>query len=379
MRTLLSLICGLVLPVIALAQNAPPPPSLVARSWLLIDHASGQILASQNPEERAEPASLTKLMTAYLTFSALKQGKLKLDQVVPVSERAWARRNLGGSLMFIDPKTPVTVDQLIHGMIIQSGNDACIALAEAVSGSEEAFVATMNREAQRLGLTQTRFANTTGLTDAQHYSTALDLARLTQALIRDFPEYYPIYSIKEYTYNRITQMNRNRLLRVPDAQVDGVKTGHTSAAGYCLISSSKRAGRRLISVVMGANSEESRARESLNLLTWGFLNFDAVKLYDKGQAVAQLKTFKGTQATVKAGFLEDLTLSLPKGMADRIKVQLESRQPLVAPIQTGQQIGTLKINLDGKPWGEQPVVALEDVPLAGIFGRAWDSLRLWLQ
>jgi len=374
MRFLLSLF-ALLLAFSAHAQLAPPPPALAARAWLLIDHTSNQPLASQAADERVEPASLTKLMTAYLTFAAIKQGLLKVDQQVPVSERAW---KAPGSRMFIEPKKPVTVDELIRGMIVQSGNDACIALAEAVAGTEEAFVAMMNREAARLGLANTRYMNSTGLPDPQHYSTATDLARLASALIRDFPEFYPIYSMKEYAYNRITQPNRNRLLWL-DPTVDGVKTGHTEAAGYCLIASSRRGSRRLLSVVLGANSDSMRAQESLKLLNFGFQAFDAVKLYDKGQALAQPKVFKGTQGTVKAGFTEDFVLSLPKGMVDRLKVQLISVQPLLAPVQRGQRIATLQLTLADKPWGEYPVVALEDVPVAGVLGRAWDTMRLWFQ
>jgi D-alanyl-D-alanine carboxypeptidase (penicillin-binding protein 5/6) len=236
----------------------------------------------------------------------------------------------------------------------------------------------MNREAQRLGLTNTRFVNATGLPDPQHYSTARDLARLAQAIIRDFPEYYPLYSKKEYTYNKITQPNRNRLLWL-DPSVDGMKTGHTESAGYCLIASGKRGPRRLISVVLGAASDNLRAQESQRLLNHGFQNFDAVRFYDAGQAVSQLKVFKGQQATVKAGFAEGLVLSLPKGIAERMTVQLASQQPLLAPVQAGQKVGTLKLLLDDKVWGEYPVTALEAVPPAGLLGRAWDSLMLWFR
>jgi serine-type D-Ala-D-Ala carboxypeptidase (penicillin-binding protein 5/6) len=361
----------------ALAQSVPPP-QLAARSWLLLDHASNQVLAEQAADERVEPASLTKLMTAYLSFAALRQKRIALDQVVPVSERAW---KAPGSRMFIEPNRPVTVKELLYGMIVQSGNDACTALAEVIAGSEENFVVAMNREAQRLGLKNTKFMNATGLPDPQHYASARDLALLAQAIIRDFPDFYPIYATKEYTYNRITQPNRNRLLWL-DPTVDGVKTGHTEAAGYCLIASSRRGPRRLVSVVLGTASDNARAQESLKLLNHGFVAFDAVKLYDRNFALSQLKVFKGTQNTVKAGFTEDFVLSLPKGAAvskDAIKVQLESRQPLLAPVQQGDRIATLKLTVNDKPWGEYPVVALETVPVAGIFGRAWDSVKLYFQ
>jgi len=294
---------------------------------------------------------------------------------VPVSERAWKTQ---GSRMFIEPNKPVTVDELMRGMIVQSGNDACVALAEAVAGTEESFVQLMNREAQRLGLKNTHFVSSTGLSDPQHYSTARDLATLAAALIRDFPEYYPLYSLKEYTYNRITQPNRNRLLW-QDTTVDGIKTGHTENAGFCLIASAKRGTRRLLTVMMGTASDTLRAQESQKLLNFGFQFFDAVRLYEKNQAVSQLKVWKGAQNLVKAGFLEDFTLSLPKGMAGKMKASLESRQPLLAPVQVGQRIATLKLTLDDKPYGEYPVVALEAVPVAGIFGRAWDTLRLWFE
>lgn len=351
------------------------PPALSARAWLLVDHASGQSLVEHEADARVEPASLTKLMTAYLTFAALKQGALKLDQAIVVSERAW---KAPGSRMFIDPKRPVTVGELIQGMIIQSGNDACIALAEAIAGSEEAFAQRMNLEARRLGLANTHYVNATGLPDPQHYSTARDLARLAQAVIRDFPDHYTTYSRKEYTYNRITQPNRNRLLWL-DPTVDGVKTGFTENAGYCLIASSRRGARRLISVVLGTDSDGMRAQESQRLLNHGFLNFDAVRVHEKDQAVSQLKVFKGAQGTVKVGFREDFVLSLPKGMAERLKMELVSRQPLLAPVQQGQAIATLKLSADGKALGEYPVVALENVPVAGMFGRAWDTLMLWFK
>ncbi|MBZ0125100.1 MAG: D-alanyl-D-alanine carboxypeptidase [Rhodocyclaceae bacterium] len=374
MRALV-LFLSLFLSAAVQAQILPQAPTIAAKSWLLMDYSTGQALASYNPDERVEPASLTKLMTAYVALSALKEGRLKPDQAVPVSERAWKAQ---GSRMFIEPRRPVTVDELLRGMIVQSGNDACIALAEAVAGSEEAFVQTMNREAQRLGLKATRFANSTGLPDPQHYSTARDLGALAAALIRDFPEHYPLYALREYTYNRITQANRNRLLW-SDPAVDGVKTGHTESAGYCLIASAKRGPRRLLSVVMGTASDALRMQESQKLLNFGFQFFDSVKLYAKDQTVSQLKVWKGAQNAVKAGFLEDFTLSLPKGMAEKVRASLTSNQPLLAPVQKGQRIATLKLTLDDKPYGEYPVVALETVPVAGMLGRAWDTMRLWFE
>ncbi|MRR52822.1 MAG: D-alanyl-D-alanine carboxypeptidase, partial [Rhodocyclaceae bacterium] len=343
----LAFLLALLLAPWAAAQSFPPSPAVAAKAWVVVDHTSGLALAGQGADERVEPASLTKLMTAYLTFAALKEGKIKADQVVPVSERAWRAQ---GSRMFIDPKQSVTVSELIRGMIVQSGNDACVALAEAIAGSEETFVHMMNQEAGRMGLANTHFMNATGMPDPQHYTTANDLAKLARAVIRDFPDQSPIYSTKEYTYNKTTHPNRNRLLWL-DPTVDGVKTGHTESAGFCLIASAKRGARRLTSVVLGTASDAVRAQESLKLLNFGFQAFDAVKLYDKNQAVSNLKVFKGSLNTVKAGFAEDFVLSLPKGMADKIKVQLVSRQPLMAPVQQGQQVATLKLTVDGKPWG----------------------------
>ena len=364
----------ILLPLLALAQQLPTPPALAAKSWLLIESGSGQELASQAADDRLEPASLTKLMTAYLTFAALKQGTIKIDQSVLVSERAWKAQ---GSRMFIQVNTQVKVEDLIKGMIVQSGNDACVALSEAIAGSEDNFVQMMNREAQRLGMKATSFRNAAGMPDPQHYTTARDLATLTGALIRDFPEEYSkYYSLKEFRYNNITQPNRNRLLWL-DPTVDGVKTGHTDAAGYCLISSSKRGSRRLLSIVLGAASDGVRAQESLKLLNYGFQFYDAVQLYAKGQAVSNLKVWKGSEKTVKAGFNNDFILAVPKGLSPRIKTELLSKQPLIAPVAAGQMIGTLKVTLDDKPYGDYPVIAVEAVPVAGIFGRMIDSVRLW--
>jgi D-alanyl-D-alanine carboxypeptidase (penicillin-binding protein 5/6) len=354
---------------------APQPPSVIGKSWMIGDLSSGQLIAAQRADERFAPASLTKLMTAYLAFSALKQKTLSVDQVVTVSERAW---KAPGSRMFIEPRKPVKVEELLHGMITQSGNDACIALAEAIAGSEDAFAQMMNREAQRLGMKDTSFTNASGLPDPKHYSTAHDLGLLATALIRDFPEYYPLYSLREYRYNNITQPNRNRLLWL-DPNVDGMKTGYTENAGFCLIASAKRGPRRLLSVVLGANSDSARAQESLKLLNYGFQFYDAVKLYQKGQAVSTLEVLKGSEGQVKAGFLSDFYVSVPRGMADQLKADLVSMQPLVAPIGVGEKVGTVKLMLQGKLLGEYPVVALENVAIAGFFGRAWDSMRLWFK
>ncbi|HZQ74032.1 MAG TPA: D-alanyl-D-alanine carboxypeptidase family protein [Burkholderiales bacterium] len=355
---------------------APQPPAVAARAWLVGDLSSNQILAADKADERIEPASLTKMMTAYLVFGALRDKKLTLEQQVTVSERAW---RAPGSRMFIQPGRPVNVDELIRGMEIQSGNDACIALAEAVAGTEEVFVQMMNREAERLGLKNTHFMNANGLPDAQHYSTAQDLYTLAASLIRDFPEYYAqYYAVKEFRYNNITQPNRNRLLWL-DPSVDGVKTGHTEAAGFCLIASSKRNGRRLLSVLLGSPSESGRAQDSLKLLNWGYQFFDSVKLYSAGEAAKTLDVWKGSAKGVKAGFKSDVMVAVPKGEGEKLKAELLSQQPLVAPVAQGQRVGTLRVSFEGKPLEELPLLALEPVAPAGFFGRAWDTLRLWLK
>ena len=374
MKLLVSCVLAMSMLASASAQN-PQPPEIAARAYLLLDVSAHQVLAAKDADMQVEPASLTKLMTAYLVFDALKQKKIKPEQVVTVSDKA---RRAIGSRMFIQVDIPVTVNELIRGMIIQSGNDATIALAEVISGTEEAFVARMNQEAKRLGMPNTQFANATGLPAPRHVSTARDLAQLTATLIREYPEHYPLYAQKEYTYNDITQPNRNRLLW-RDPTVDGVKTGHTEAAGYCLISSAKRGERRLISVVLGTNSDAARAAESQKLLNYGYQNFDTVRLYEPQQAATAPRVWKGTLNNVKIGFPAGLFVTVPKGQAANLKAKIESQQPLLAPLRAGQSVATLKLELNGKPYHTLPVVALEDVPVAGIIGRSWDALRLSLQ
>lgn len=373
-RQLIPLALSLFLSTQALAQQAPVPPTLAAKSWLLLEMGSGQVLTSEKADERIEPASLTKLMTAYLTFSALRQKTITLEQSLPVSQKAW---KTGGSKMFVRVDTQVPVDDLIKGMIVQSGNDACVTLAEGIAGSEENFAQMMNREAQRLGMKNSSFTNSTGLPDPNLYTTAHDLSLLAGALIRDFPEYYKkYYSMKEFRYQNITQPNRNRLLFI-DPSVDGVKTGHTEAAGYCLISSALRDKRRLLSVVLGTKSDSARASESLKLLNWGFITYDAVTLFSKDQVVETLRVWKGMQNQVKAGFIADMVIALPKGYAEKVKSNFVATPRLIAPIEAGQKLGTLQVSIDGKPYAEYPVVALEAVPLAGFFGRLIDTIRLW--
>ena len=372
-RTIQALFAFFLVFWVTAAQAVVPPITLNARQWVLIDARTGEVLAGKDADQPAEPASITKLMTAYVVFGALRDGRLRLDQSIPVSTTAW---KMGGSRMFIDPKMTPTVEQLLRGMIIQSGNDASVALAEAVAGSEEAFTALMNDAAKKLGLKNSHFMNATGMPDPQHYMSPHDIALLARALIDEFPQFYKIYSEKEYVFNGIRQPNRNRLLWL-DPSVDGIKTGHTASAGYCLASSAQREGRRLIAVVLGAPSDEVRVQESLKLLNYGFQFYDAVPLYTKDQPVSNLNVWKGKSSTVKAGFTQDFMISVPKGFAPRLKTELVSKQPLLAPVSAGQVVATLKVSLDGKPYGEYPVVALEAVPTAGIFGRAIDTMRLW--
>ena len=371
---------ALVTAATATAQSQAPAPAIpvptaAAAAWLVMDVTSGQTLAGQGADERRDPASLTKLMTAYVVFGALRAKTIMPSQMVAVSERAWKAE---GSRMFIEPRRAVSVDELLRGMIVQSGNDASIALAELVSGTEDAFVQKMNAEAAKLGMTNSKFVNVTGLSHPQHYSTAADLAKVAAALIRDYPEYYPMYSQKEYRYNNITQPNRNRLLW-SDPHVDGMKTGHTDAAGWCLVATALRGDRRVLAVVLGASSDAARASEAQKLLNWGFQAFDTVQLYQSGKQVTTLRVWKGTEPEVPAGFLADRYLTLPKGKADKLAVTMQAEEPLVAPISRAQRVGLVKISLEGKPVAEFPMIALEEVPLASLAGRTWDSIRLWFK
>ena len=371
-------IASLSLVQLAQAEDAQiaPPPSLAVKAYLLTDVNSGKTIATLNSEMRVEPASLTKIMTAYLSFKALKNNHLQLAQTLPVSEIAW---RIEGSKMFIEPNKPVTVDELLHGMIIQSGNDASIALAEGIASTEMQFADMMNKEAQRLGMKNTHFMNATGLPDAQHYTTAKDLSILATALINDFPDQYKrLYSVKEYRYNNITQPNRNRLLWL-DPNVDGMKTGHTESAGYCLISSAKRDGVRRISVVLGAPSDAARATESQKLLNYGFQYFDTSLVYKQGQSISQLKVWKGAENQVASTVANDLYITLPKGQYANVKAVIASTQPLIAPIKKGQIIGNVKFMLNGKVIDQRDLVAAKTIEGAGILGRAWDSIKLLLQ
>ena len=347
-------------------------PALSSRSYLLVDFQSRQILAARNPDERVEPASLTKLLTAYVVFDALRQKRITLAQPFTVSEKAW---HAPGSRMFLTVAESVPVEELLNGMIVQSGNDAAIALAEGVAGSEDAFVDTMNREAARLGMKNSHFVNVTGLPNAQHYSTASDLATLSRALIEEFPQYFPMYKVREYRHNNITQYNRNRLLG-RDPFVDGLKTGYTESAGFCMIATALRNERRVIAVVLNSGSENGRAVDAQKLLNYGFEAFDTVKLYAGGQPIHSLPVWKGNSNELQAGLPNDYFVTLPKGYSERLKATMESMQPLMAPIRTGDRVGTLKLTFDGKPFAEQNVIALENVGIANLFIRSWHSLRL---
>ena len=378
-----SLIAFLLAALTATGFAQVPAPEIAARQYFLIDLASNQVLAERDADAQAEPASLTKLMTAYLVFNALRDKKLSVDQTLAVSRRAWAERKGGGSLMFIDTTMTPKVSELLRGMIVQSGNDASIALAEGVAGSVEAFVDIMNRQAQAWGLKNTQFKNVAGLTEAGHYSSARDVAIVAAHIINDHPDYYPLYNIRQYTYNNIKQDNRNMLLG-RDPTIDGMKTGYTDAAGYCLVASAVRdtpAGkRRLLSVVMGTASKEARASESQKLLNWGWMAWDAVRLFEAGKPVTTVRVWKGDKAEARLGAAGALFVTVPKGEGDKIKTTLERTDPLLAPLTLNQRVGSIKITTaGGAAVATVPLVVMEPVGLAGIFGRAWDAIRLWIK
>ena len=383
-RCLLVLIIALTAAAGSAAQ-LPQPPEVAARQYILVDLASNRVLAEREADVPAEPASLTKLMTAYLVFGALREKKLAPTQPLRVSERAWAERKGGGSLMFVDPKMTPTVDELLKGMIVQSGNDATVVLAEGVAGTVENFVAMMNRQAQAWGLKNTSFRNVTGLTEPGHHSSARDVATIAARIIQDHPDYYALYSLRQYTFNNIKQDNRNLLLG-RDPSVDGMKTGFTEAAGYCLVASAVRdmpqGKRRLVSVVLGTSSREARAAESQKLLNWGYQAWDAVKLFEGGKPLATVPVWKGksSQAALGAPDPAGLFVTVPKGDAGTLRTIIERTDPLVAPLAQGQRVGTIKVTTAaGAPVATVPLVVHKPVELAGIFGRAWDSLRLWIK
>jgi serine-type D-Ala-D-Ala carboxypeptidase (penicillin-binding protein 5/6) len=367
----------------------PVAPEVAAKSYLLFDVTANQVLAAKNTDSPIEPASLTKLMTAYLVFDALKAKKIDLKQTLPVSTRAW---KMPGSRMFIDPTMQVPVEDLIKGMIVQSGNDATVALAEGVGGSVERFVQMMNEQSKVLGLKNTGYKNPEGLTEAGHTTTARDLSVLATRLMADFPQYTSYYAIKKYRYQGTPTTNdgNRNLLLFRDPTVDGLKTGHTEAAGYCLIATAKRdfaglgvgtavGSRRLLAIVLGTNSENERANEAQKLLNWGYTAFEAVKLFDAGQAVITPKVWKGAENTVKLGRSEAIVVTLPAGSAAKLKTSISRADPLLAPLAKGQQVAVLKVAVGDQPVLDVPLVALDGVAQAGLLGRAWDAMRLWIK
>lgn len=379
---------ALAAPLLALfclcaSAQVPQPPEVAARSYLVLDVSANQMLAGREIDSPVEPASLTKLMTQYLVFDALRAKKINLQQTLPVSVRAW---KMPGSRMFIDPKMQVPVDDLIKGMIVQSGNDATVALAEGVGGTVDHFVQLMNDQAKALGMKNTAYKNPEGLTTPGHTTTARDLSILATRIMQDFPEYLHYYAIRKYRYQgtpTANDTNRNLLL-FRDPTVDGLKTGHTDAAGYCLIATAKRdfpnlQGRRLLSIVLGTSSEEARATESQKLLNWGYTAWEGIKLFDGNQPVATPEVWKGTSRTVKLGRPQPLVVAVPAGTAAQLKTAVARPDPLVAPFTKGQQVGTLKVLAGDKPVAEVPLLALETVEQAGVLGRAWDAVRLWIR
>ena len=366
----------------ALAQM-PQPPEVAARSYLLMDVTANQMLAGREIDSPVEPASLTKLMTQYLVFDALRSKKIDLKQTLPVSKRAW---KMPGSRMFIDPSMQVPVDDLIKGMIVQSGNDATMALAEGVGGTAEHFVELMNQQAKALGLKSTTYKNPEGLTEAGHSTTARDLSTLATRLMQEFPQYLHYYAIKKYRYEgtpTANDTNRNLLL-FRDPTVDGLKTGHTDAAGYCLIATAKRdfpnlAGRRLMAIVLGSTSENARANEAQKLLNWGYTAFEGIKLFDANQAVVTPEVWKGTQKTAKLGRPQAVVVAVPAGTAGRVKTQVARPDPLIAPLAKGQLVGTLKVSSGDQALLDVPLMVLEPVEQAGVLSRAWDAVRLWIK
>jgi serine-type D-Ala-D-Ala carboxypeptidase (penicillin-binding protein 5/6) len=391
MTRFFALVLSLAFAASSAFAQALQPPEVAAKSFLVLDLTSNQTLAERDADVTADPASLTKLMSLYVVFTAIHDKKLTLDQKLPVSKRAWDERKAGGSLMFIDTTMTPTVEELLKGEIVQSGNDAAVVLAEAVGGTLDQFVAMMNRQATAFGLKNTVFKNVTGLTEAGHKSTARDLAVIATHIIRDYPEFFAYYSIKEYKYNNINQPNRNLLLR-RDPSVDGLKTGYTDAAGYCLIATAQRefpnlgadgkgpGKRRILTVVLNTTSMEARSSESQKLLNWGFSAFDTIRLFDDGKAIATVPVWKGQSNEAKLGAAGGLFVSIPKGEGGKLQTKIERTDPLVAPLAKGQRVGTIKVTtVSGASVIDVPLVVQAPVEQAGIIGRAWDALRLWIK
>ncbi len=357
------------------AIPTPAPPKVAGSGHLLIDYHSGHIISEANTNQRLEPASLTKLMTAHVVFSELRQGNLKLDDEVTISEKAW---KTGGSKMFIEVGKKVKVEDLLKGMIIQSGNDASVALAEHIAGSEAVFASVMNTQAQKLGMLNTNFVNATGLPDPDHYTTAEDIAKVAIATIRDFPEYFKWYSVKSFTFNNIKQHNRNKLLWRDDS-IDGLKTGHTEAAGYCLVATALRDNMRLVSVVMGTESEKSRADESIKLLNYGFRFFETHKLYTAGDSLSQAKIWKGATEKLPVGLSQDLYITIPRNQYQNLDAAISLNSPIIAPINKSEKIGEINVTLSGKAVASKPLVALKDIPEGGFVSRMLDNVMMMLE
>ena len=359
-----------ILPGTSFAVKAP---TVNASGYLLVDVESGQTLSENNADARLEPASLTKIMTAHVVFSEIKAGRIALQDMVLISEKAW---KMQGSKMFIEVNKQVSVEKLLKGLIIQSGNDAAVALAEHVAGSEEAFAELMNKHAAQLGMNGTNFVNASGMPDENHYTTPRDIALVTESTILEYPEMYKWYAEKEYTFNKITQPNRNRLLW-QDESVDGVKTGHTAAAGYCLVSSAKRDGSRLIAVIMGTKSDSARVAESRKLLNWGFRFFETSTLFKQGDELKSVKIWKGEKDNLSVGVGDDVVIRYPRDMKDQLKAKISLSTPLEAPVSKGQKIGVINVMLQDDKLKTIPLIALEDVKEAGIFGWLMDTVLLW--
>ncbi len=357
------------------ATPIPAPPKIAATGYLLIDHNSGQVLAEQNSEQRLEPASLTKIMTAYIVLKELQQGNIQLQDMVTVSEKAW---RAPGSRMFIEVGKQISIENLLKGMIIQSGNDASVALAEHIAGSEEVFAGMMNSQAKQLGMENTHYVNSTGLPHPDHYTTAHDLALVTAATIREFPQFYKLYAIKEFTFGNIHQYNRNKLLW-QDESVDGVKTGHTESAGFCLVASAVRNGMRLTSIVMGTDSENARARESKSLLNYGFRFFETHRLYGAGDTLSKVRIWKGEQDQLTVGLQRDLFVTIPRQQYENLQAKMVINSKITAPVKQGDELGRVEITLEGQPFTNAPLIALTDMAEGDIWQRTVDSVILWFE
>ena len=379
MRRILVVAFGLSALIATLAVEAavvkPTPPTIKARAYILQDYDSGTVLVEVNADERMEPASLTKMMTVYVALAQLADGKFQIDDPVLISKKAW---KMGGSKMFIEVGKQVPVEDLLKGIIIQSGNDASVALAEFVAGDESAFADLMNQYARQLGMTNTNFVNASGLPQPEHYTTARDMAILAAALIRDFPVYYPLHAIRSYTWNDIKQYNRNPLLRRDDS-VDGVKTGHTESAGYCLVASAKQGEMRLVSALMGSASEDARLTETQALLRYGFRFFETNRVYESGAPITRVRVWQGQSEQLEMGIADDLYLTVPRGELGRLATDVVVEEKILAPVRAGQQLGVVSISLGGEAIAQRPLIALAEMPQGGLWRRMSDTVKLWFE